>query len=327
MGLKVCIIGAGAIGGWIAGLLAESGADVSLFARGATLAALRSDGLRVRRKGATSVYWLKAEDDVTKLDKPDVAIVAVKGQGIPALAPSIAALLAPDTIVIPAVNGIPWWFFQVPGVALSGATLASVDPGSLVSRAVSATHVIGCVVHASAWTPQPGIVEVNGEDRLILGEPNGALSPRCQNLAAAFGESPVRVVVSERIRHDIWTKLWGNMTMNPLSVLTGATTKRILSDPDVRGLVRNMMLEMQRLGTAIELPIAMMPDERMDVTLRLGDIKTSMLRDFEAGREIEIGPILGALTEIADRVDEPTPYLRAVYGLLRLRAGNGMQAI
>lgn len=324
--MKICVVGAGAIGGWLAGLLAEAGAEVSLLARGATLTALKERGLRVRRNGAQTVCRLKAEDDAEKLDKPDVVIVAVKGQGIPALAPAIAALFAPDTIVVPAVNGIPWWFFQMPEVPLSGLPLKAVDPDGAIARAIAPARVIGCVVHASAWTPEPAMVEVQGEDRLIFGEPGGASSPRCRDLAALFGASAVRVVVSERIRHDIWTKLWGNMTMNPLSVLTGATTARLLSDPDVRGLVRAMMQEMQRLGDAIGLPIAMTPDERMDVTLRLGDIKTSMLRDAEAGREIELEPILGALAEIADRAGEPAPFLHAILGLLRLRA-EGIRAV
>ncbi len=319
--MKICVIGAGAIGGWIAGLLAEAGAEVSLFARGATLAALKAEGLRVRRGGTQTVYRLPAEDDAAKLEKPDAVIVAVKGQAIPALAPAVARLLRDDTIVVPAVNGIPWWFFQPPGVPLSGLSLSSVDPDGALSRAIAPERVIGCVVHASAWMPEPGVVAVQGEDRLIFGEPGGAPSARVRALADAFGQGPVKLVVSDAIRRDIWTKLWGNMTMNPLSVLTGATTKRMLSDPDVRALVRAMMLEMQQLGGAIGLPIAMTPDERMDVTLRLGDIKTSMLRDWEAGREIELAPILGALAEIAGHAGRDAPYLHAVLGLLRLRAG------
>ncbi|HEX3673502.1 MAG TPA: 2-dehydropantoate 2-reductase [Rhizomicrobium sp.] len=320
--MKICVIGAGAIGGWIAGLLAEASAEVSLLARGATLSALNANGLRVRRGGVETVYRLKAQGDAARLERPDAVIVALKGQSIPAATPSIAALLGPDTIVVPAVNGIPWWFFEGPNVPLAGLSLASVDPGGIIARAIPPARVVGCVVHASAWTPEPGVVEVQGEDRLILGEPDGGESGRVRALAAAFGQSSVKLVASDNIRRDIWTKLWGNMTMNPLSVLTGATTKRMLTDPDVRGLVRSMMLEMQQLGTAIGLPIAMTPDERMDVTLRLGDIKTSMLRDFEAGREIEIGPILGALAEIADRAGQDAPYLHAVLGLLRVRAGT-----
>lgn len=320
--MKVCVVGAGAVGGWIAGMLVRAGTDVSLFARGETLAALRADGLRVRRREAEDVYRLAVSADPAALGQPDAVIVAVKGQNIPAVAPAIEKLLGPDTTVIPAINGIPWWFFQVPGVPLSGLSLSAVDPDGMTARAIAPERVIGCVVHASAWTPRPGVVEVQGEDRLIFGEPDGVPSQRCGDLAAAFGESPVRVVVSEHIRHDIWAKLWGNMTMNPLSVLTGATTTRMLSDPGVRGLVRAMMLEMQDLGTVIGLPIAMTPEERMAVTIRLGDIKTSMLRDWEAGRDIEIGPLLGALAEIAGRAGQPAPHLHAVLGLLRLRAAT-----
>jgi 2-dehydropantoate 2-reductase len=318
--MKFCIVGAGAIGGWMAGLLAEAGAEVSLLARGATLDAVRAHGLRVRRKEALAVYRLRAANDAAELGKPDVVVVAVKGQAIPAAAPAIAALLGPDTIVVPAINGIPWWFFQVPGVAFSALSLESVDPDGAVARAIAPERVIGCVVHASAWTPEPGIVDVQGEDRLILGEPGGGASARVRALAAGFGSGTVNVVVSDNIRRDIWTKLWGNMTMNPLSVLTGATTRRMLRDPDVRDLVHAMMLEMQSLGTALGLPIAMTPDQRMEVTLKLGDIKTSMLRDWEAGREIELAPILGALAEIADHAGTSAPYLHAILGLLRLRA-------
>jgi 2-dehydropantoate 2-reductase len=319
--MKVCVVGVGAIGGWIAGLLAESGADVSLFARGETLSALRANGLRIRRKENERIFRLKASDDPTVLGAQDIVIVAVKGQAMPAVAPAIARLCDTHTSVVPAVNGIPWWFFQMIGVPHSGLSLSSVDPQGVVARAVSPPSVIGCVVHASAWTSEPGVVDVQGEDKLILGEPDGSASERCRKLAAAFGMS-VNIVVSDRIRHDIWTKLWGNMTMNPLSVLTGATTGRMLSDPDVRGLVRAMMEEMQALGGAIGLPIAMTPDERMVITRKLGDFKTSMLRDAEAGREIEIGPILGALAEISDHAGISTPYLHAVLGLLRLRENN-----
>ncbi len=318
--MKVCIVGVGAIGGWLTGLLAESGADVSLFARGKTLEALETNGLRVRRKESERVFRPKASDDPAVLGQQDYVIAAVKGQAMPAVAPAIAALCGAHTAIVPALNGIPWWFFQLPGVPLSGLSLSSVDPQGVVARAISPQSVIGCVVHASAWTPEPGIVDVQGEDKLILGEPDGSMSERCRNFAAVF-DTNLNVVVSDHIRHDVWTKLWGNMTMNPLSVLTGATTGRMLSDPDVCDLVRAMMEEMQALSSAIGLPIAMTPDERMAITRKLGDFKTSMLRDAEAGREIEIGPILGALAEIAVHAGISTPYLHAVLGLLRLRAG------
>jgi 2-dehydropantoate 2-reductase len=287
-------------------LLCDAGWEVSLFARGATLAAYRAQGLRVRRGGGEKVYRLAASDRAEELPQPDYAIVAAKGQTIPELAPAIAALLAPQTAVVPAINGIPWWFFQTPGVPLSGFALASVDPDGAVARAIPPERVIGCVVHTSAWMGAPGVVDVQGEDRLIFGEPDSA-------------GSTVAPVVSPNIRLAIWTKLWGNMSMNPLSALTGASTGRMLDDPGVWALVRTMMLEMQALGARIGLSLDMTPEDRMAMTRKLGDLKTSMLRDAEAGRSIEIEPILGALVEIADRLDEPVSNLRAVLGLVRVR--------
>jgi 2-dehydropantoate 2-reductase len=318
--MKVCIVGAGAIGGWMAGLLAESGNDVSLFARGETLAALVGKGLRVRRNDKDAVYHLKASHDAAALGVQDAVIIATKGQSIPAIAPVVKALCGENTLVVPAVNGIPWWFFQMEDVPLSGTALSSVDPKGDCARAIAFDRVIGCVVHASAWMPEPGLVQVNGEDKLIFGEPDGRSTERCKAFASAFAANGPQVVVSDNIRRDIWLKLWGNMTMNPLSVLTGATTLQMLSEPDVCALVRNMMLEMQRIGERIGLPIPLTPEDRMAITRKLGDIKTSMLRDWEAGRALEIDPILGALAEIAQRAKEPTPFLHAVLGLLRLRA-------
>lgn len=320
--MKVCVIGAGAIGGWMAGLLAEAGNDVSLFARGDTLTALKANGLKVRRRDKEQVYSLRASSDPGDLGTQDAVIIAVKGQTVPAIALTVKALSGENTLVVPAINGIPWWFFQVKGVPQSGFALSSVDPTGETAKAIAPPRVIGCVVHASAWTPQPGIVEVNGEDKLILGEPDGSKSARVEAFVAAFGKPAApQMVVSDNIRRDIWLKLWGNMTMNPLSVLTGATTLQMLSDPDVRALVRAMMIEMQEIGTKIGLPIPLTPEDRMEITRKLGDIKTSMLRDWEAGRELEIAPILGVLTEIAQRIDSPAPFLHAVLGLLQLRAG------
>ena len=324
--MKACVAGVGAIGGWLASLLAESGADVSLLARGETLANLKAHGLRVRRKGKDTAFRLTASGDPSKLGQPDAIVIATKGQSIPALAPAIARMLGRQTAIVPAINGIPWWFFQVPVTPFSGAHLQSVDPGGAVSRAIPADRVIGCVVHASAWSPEPGLIEVQGEDRLIFGEPDCAARPRTAVFAGAIPKARIESVISGNIRLNIWTKLWGNMTMNPLSVLTGATTDQMLADPDMRALVRAMMEEMKALGATIGLPLAMTPDERMDITRRLGAIKTSMLRDWEAGRPLEIDPILGALVEIADLLSAPAPNLRAVLGLMRVRMSAGGKA-
>jgi 2-dehydropantoate 2-reductase len=316
--LRAVVVGAGAIGGWIAGLLAEAGWDVSLYARGETLKAVRAQGLRISRGGNEKIYRLAASDRAEDIDAPDYVIVSVKGQSIPDVAPAVAKLLGPETSVVPAINGIPWWFFQPPGVPLSGLEFKSVDPDGAAARAIPPERVIGCVVHASAWMRAPGIIDVQGEDRLAFGEPGGGSSPRCEALAKALAGGTVAPVASPNIRLAIWTKLWGNMCMNPLSVLTGATTGPMLDDPDVHGLIRSMMLEMKGMGGRIGLPLDMTPEDRMAITRKLGDFKTSTLRDAEAGRAIEIEPILGALVEIADHLGEPVSFMRAVLGLVRV---------
>ncbi len=318
--MKICIVGAGAIGGWLAGAFAQGGAEVSLLTRGAPLQAIRRDGLRIRRGGNESVYRLDAGDDPAALSMPDVAVIAVKGQDIPVVARAVAALCGESTAVIPAINGLPWWFFDLLGVPLSGTRLRSVDADGAASRFIDAHRVIGCVVHASASSPAPGVVDIKGEDKLLLGEPNGAKSARIAALCDLLKPTTVNPAASGSIRLDIWTKLWGNMTMNPLSVLTGATTGAMLDDPGTRSLIRAMMLEMQAMGARLGLPLAMTPEERMAITRKLGDFKTSMLQDAKAGRPLETGPILGALVEIADLLNEPVPFLRAVLGLMRVRA-------
>ena len=320
--MRATIVGTGAIGGWMAGLLTDAGWQVSLLARGATLANVKAHGLRVRRDGRESVYRLPASDDPVDLVSSDYVVVAVKGQNVPQVAPVIGALCGPETAIVPALNGIPWWFFQSSGIPLAGTVLNSVDPDGALAHSMPIARVIGCVVHASAWMPEPGLVEVNKVDRLVFGGPDGRKSARCAALCAGFSIGGVETVESSRIRDEIWIKLWGNMTMNPLSVLTRAETGPMLDDPDVRGLIAAMMREMQALGETIGLPIAMTVEARLEITRRLGSFKTSMLRDAEAGRELEIAPLLGALVEIADRVGEAAPNIRSVLGLLRLHARN-----
>lgn len=318
--MKATIVGAGAIGGWMAGLLADAGWTVSLLARGATLANLQTHGLRIRRGADEKTYRLPVGGAAQDFSPPDYILIAVKGQDMPRIAATVRALCGPNTVVVPALNGIPWWFFQTPGVPLSGIALDSVDPGGAVSREIEFHRVVGCVVHASTWTPEPGVVVVNQADKLIFGEPGGGESARCAALCAAFERSAVLPVASGEIRHDIWTKLWGNMSMNPLSVLTLAGTAAMLADPDVRALIAAMMREMQALGARIGLPIEMTPDARMALTAKLGDFKTSMLRDLEMGRSLEIAPLIGAVAEIAEHVGEAVPNICGILGLLRLRA-------
>jgi 2-dehydropantoate 2-reductase len=242
----------------------------------------------------------------------------VKAQILPELAPALGPLIGPSTMLISGTNGIPWWFFHDFGGVLANQSLQSVDPGQSQERAFPRDRVIGSVVHASARVLAPAHVQVMAADRLILGEPNGELTGRLQELATGLREGGVNAEVSRRIRLDVWAKLWGNMNMNPLSALTRCGTAKMLADADVRELCVRMMQEMQECGRRLELNLSMTAAERICVTQRLGDFKTSMLADLEAGRALELAPQLGAVAEIAQRLEVPAPFVRAILALTRL---------
>ena len=318
--MKVCIVGAGAIGGLIAARIAQSGAaQVSLLARGATLQALRERGLALKSGGTTTTTKLVAADRASELGAQDLIVIAVKGPALTAAADALGPLLAPDTVVMPAMNGVPWWFCaDVPGF---GATpLESVDPGGRIARAIPLHHVLGCVVHMSASVAQPASIEHRIGQGLIVGEPAGGRSERAQRVVDLLTRAGFDATQAADVRFDIWYKLWGNLTMNPVSALTGATVERILSDPQVRALCSAAMQEAARIGERIGCRVTQSPEERHAVTARLGAFKTSMLQDVEAGRPIELDAIVGAVHEIGARVGEPTPMIDALLGLARLFA-------
>ncbi|HEX8569159.1 MAG TPA: 2-dehydropantoate 2-reductase [Caulobacteraceae bacterium] len=314
---SACIVGVGAVGGWLASLLHEAGWDVRLLARGATLAAVREHGLKVEAAGATRALRLAASDDPGEIGPVDYAILTVKGQDLPALGPRLTPLLSGGGALVTAMNGLQWWFTEgLPG-PLEGEVLEAVDPGGVLRGLYPAQRVIGAVVHASATSPEPGRVRLVGADRLTFGEPDGRGSERAERLTEACASSGLNAAVSENIRLEIWRKLWGNMSMNPLGALTRATTGRLLDDPETRALVGAMMGEMARLGDRLGLPLGMTPEERMAVTRKLGDFRTSMQQDAEAGRRLELNGLLTVLVEMADRLGEPAPFLHAVHGLAR----------
>ena len=317
--MRVCIVGAGAIGGYIASRLAISGAaDMSVLARSATLAALRANGLRVESSGEADTVVVRAADSAAELGPQDVVVLAVKAQSAPAAVASMVPLLGPSTVVLPALNGVPWWFFDGFGGPCEGAHLDSVDPGGAMAALVPASRVIGTVVHFSCSSPAPGVVQhVNG-DRLIVGEPSGVESDRLSAVTAVLRKAGFTVDVSDNIRADAWYKLWGNLTMNPVSALTGATSGQILDDNLVRGFCEAAMLEAREIGARIGCPIKETPADRSVVTRRLGDFRTSMLQDAEAGRPLELGALTGAVREIGALVGVPTPYTDALHGLSRL---------
>lgn len=319
--MKVTIIGAGAIGGLLGLKLAATGeAQVSALARGATLAALRERGWRVKQGETLTAAPVAAAhplEDAAKLGVQDLVVIAVKGPALTQVASSVAPLLGPQTLVLPAMNGVPWWFCK--GVAPFGDdALTSVDPEGAISAAIPQANVIGCVVHASAATPEPGLVDHKMGRGLIIGEPGGGTSERVQPLAAVLERAGFDVKASENVRLDIWYKLWGNLTMNPVSAITGATIDRLLDDPLVRAFCSSAMREAAAIGAKIGCAIEQSPEDRHEVTAKLGAFKTSMLQDVEAHRPIELDALVSVVREIGQRVSVPTPNIDALLGLTRL---------
>lgn len=316
--MKVAIVGAGAIGGFIGTRLAAAGrAQVSVIARGTTLAALREHGWRLRQGEALLQAPAQASDKASELGVQDLVVIAVKGPALGAVAQSIAPLLGPDTIVLPTMNGVPWWFGQgVP--ALDEAPLESVDPGGLIAAAIPQRHVVGCVVHASTSTPEPGLVQHKMGQGLIIGEIAGGKSERVQRVADLLAQAGFDVTHSAKVRYDIWYKLWGNMTMNPVSAITGATIDRVLADPLVRDFCSGAMREAAAIGERIGCKVEQSPEDRHAVTARLGVFKSSMLQDVQAGRSIELDSIVAAVQEMGQRLGQPMPNINALLGLTRL---------
>ena len=317
--MKICVVGAGAIGGFLGARLAlEGSAEVSALARGATLVALRDHGWRLQEGAELMRAPLAlAVDDPRDLGPQDLLLLAVKSPALPALAPTLAPLFGADTMVLPAMNGVPWWFSA--GIDVLGTRpLESVDPGGVIARAIATTRVVGCVVHAAVSSGAPGIAVHRMGRGLIIGEPHGADSSRVQQLAALFGRAGFEVHTSTRIRYDIWYKLWGNMTMNPVSALTGATLDAVLDDELVRAFCSAAMREAAAIGARIGYDVHESPEDRHAVTRRLGAAKTSMLQDVEALRPLELDALVGAVREIGARVGVPTPSIDALFGLTRL---------
>ncbi len=317
--MRVCIAGAGAIGGFIGTKLAAAGrAEVCALARGATLAALRDQGWRVEAASGLTRAAAHASDDAAVLGPQDLVVIAVKGPSLTQVAPAIAPLLGPGTLVMPAMNGVPWWFCQ--GVAGFPEPLASVDPGGAIAAAIPFERVIGCVVHASASSPEPGLVRHRMGQGLIVGEARGGRSERVERVVDLLAHAGLEAKHSADIRYDIWYKLWGNMTMNPVTAITGATGDRVLADPLVRAFNSACMEEAAAVGRRIGCAIEQTPEDRHAITEKLGAFRTSMLQDVEAGRPLELDAIVGAVHEIGSRLGVATPHIDALFGLARLFA-------
>jgi 2-dehydropantoate 2-reductase len=317
--MKVCVVGAGAVGGFLGARLAAAGrSEVIAIARGATLNALREHGWRLRQGGAWVQAPATASDEATQFGVQDLVIIAVKAPALTAVAPAIAPLIGPETIVLPAMNGVPWWFFEGRDDAYAHLRLETIDPGGAIGRALPASRVIGCVVHASVSTSQPGVVMHNVGDRLIIGEIDGRESPRLARVADLLSHAGFTAERSTCIQNDVWYKLWGNMTMNPVSALTGATGDRVLDDPLVRRLCMDAMDEAAAIGIRIGCDVGQTAEARHVITRKLGAFRTSMLQDAEAGRPLEIDAIIGVVKEIGGKVGVATPNIDALLGLIRL---------
>ncbi|MES2959234.1 MAG: 2-dehydropantoate 2-reductase [Pseudomonadota bacterium] len=314
---KVCVVGAGAIGGFIGTRLAVAGqAEVSTLARGATLAALRQHGWRMNTPAGLVQSPARAIEHAAEVGVQDLVVIAVKGPALTQVARDIAPLLGPHTMVMPAMNGVPWWFCDgVPG--FRGA-LHSVDPGGVIGTAIRLEQVLGCVVHASAATIEPGLVQHKMGQGLIVGEAAGGKSGRAQQVVDLLASAGFEAGLSADVRQDIWYKLWGNMTMNPVTAITGATADRVLADPLVRAFCSAAMAEAAAVGARIGCNIVQSAEDRHLITAKLGAFKTSMLQDVEAGRVIELDAIVGAVQEIGQRVGVATPHVDALFGLTRL---------
>jgi len=318
--MKICIYGVGAVGGFIGARLVQAGCQVNAVARGATLEALRQHGLRLISDGVQSTSAVHASADPREFGVQDLVVVAVKANSLASVAREIAPLIGPDTVVLTSMNGVPWWFFDGFGGEYAGTRLAAVDPDGSIAAAIGSRHVVGCVVHGSFSTPEPGLVRHGFGKRLIIGEPDGSDSPRLRKLAQLLEEAGLTIEVSRTIQIDIWFKLWGNMTMNPVSAITGATCDRILDDPLVARFCLDAMAEAARIGGRIGCQISQSGEERCEVTRKLGAFKTSMLQDLEAGRAVELDALVGAVREIGQLTGEPTPNIDALLGLARLQA-------
>jgi len=324
--MKVCIYGAGAIGGWIGAHLAQTGHEISLVARGATLQALKKDGLQCIQTQPSLITLkaqVKASNQAADLGPQDLVIVSVKAPGMLDVARNMAPLLAPHTMVMTAMNGVPWWFFNGFGGALKGTRLNTIDPEGQIDHAIPAHHVVGCVVHASCSLDAPGVVRHHFGQGLILGEPaqqSDQVAERVQQLVANLQTAGFNASASAQIQKDVWYKLWGNMTVNPISAFTGATTDLIMQDDLVRNFVSQIMLEAKVIGEKIGIPIAQTPEDRHAVTRKLGAFKTSMLQDVEAGKAVELDALVSVVRELGQLTQVSTPYTDALLGLSRLHA-------
>ena len=316
--MRIAIAGAGAIGGYIGAKLAKAGADVVLFARGPHLRAMQERGLRVVSDEGDFVVQPEATGDLAAIGRADVIVLGVKAHSLTTLAPELRPLFGADTIVVSTQNGIPWWYFQNYPGELNGLHLERVDPGGAIAKAIEPERVVGSLAYFSTDVAEPGVIHHTEGNRLSLGEPSGARTDRIKALAALLIGAGLRAPVTTRFRHEIWVKLLGNVAFNPISALTGATLEALVRHPETSAVIREIMAETEAVAAKLGIALPISIDQRMAGAEKVGAHKTSMLQDLEAGRPLELEPIVGAAVELGDRLGVRMPATRAVYACAKL---------
>ncbi len=319
--MKICVYGAGAIGGFLAAQVAlAEAADVTCIARGAHLEAMRANGLKLRIGGEEKTVHVNCTDDPKEAGPQDYVINALKAHSAAAVADQMTPLLGPDTVVVTAQNGVPWWYFYRHGGPFEDTRLASVDPENRQWDYIGPERVIGSVVYPAATVVEPGVIEHEYGNRFTLGEPNGEKTDRVQVLSSILAQSDLRAPIRPRIRDEIWVKLWGNVSLNPVSVLTGGTLAQMIDDDAVRGVIRAIMIEAQAVGEALGVRFSVDVDKRIAGAREVGEHKTSMVQDLELGRPMEIDALVSSVQELALLTGVATPMIDTVLGLVKMRA-------
>src|SRR5881394_645965 len=316
--MKFAIVGAGAIGAFVGAMLAKAGEDVTLIARGAHLRAMQEHGVRVRGALGGFDARVSATDDPATVGAVDVVLLTLKAHSLTAMAPRLAPLIGPETTVVSAQNGIPWWYFYRHGGAWEGTQLESVDPGGVINGSIDPALVIGCVIYPSAIITEPGIIQHIEGTRFAIGEPDGSKSERCRKIAAAFIKAGLRCPIRTNIRHDMWVKLMGNVAYNPISALTRATLIEIVQCPETRALAAAIMTEVDAVAAKLAIDMGVSVEQRLQGAEKVGQHKTSMLQDVEAGKPTELAAIVGAIIELGDKLELELPNTKSVYASVKL---------
>ena len=325
--MKFLIAGAGAIGAYVGACMARAGIDVTLFARGPHLKAMQEHGVRIRSQEGDFEARPRMIGSLEEAGPMDVLILGVKAHSLPQLAPQLKPALGPETTVVSTQNGIPWWYFQGIGGPWEGLRLERIDPEGVISAAIEARRVVGSIVYFSTEISEPGVIQHTEGNRISLGEPNGTRSDRCRRIAEALVASGLRCPITTHIREEIWVKILGNASFNPVSALTRATLVQMVRDPGTAELIRNIMQEVESVSRKLGLELPVSIEQRMAGAEKVGEHKTSMLQDVEAGRPMELEALVGSVVELGERLGLALPHTRMVYSCAKLLNRNSLATL